>query len=695
MLRVDIYSVLWYNTNVSIHSCKGVSALDTIILGTVTIDTNCNILDYNEAAATAIPRVTVAKKCYQAFLNKEEPCVFCPLLKEECHKEVANKAASESNMKLTLPDGEQLHIVSFIIDKKNNKPNLSCLKYNLADYKKDRRVLKEASEKDKTTGLYTRDAFVKYSEQLLKEHPAESYNLTIVRIKNYQVLSATYGEERVRELIKAFADYSSNMCDSGIIGRYSVDQFVMLYQSPSLVRRLAFLKAFKEFFVTSSIANAVVNYGIYEHVDHNSSIDSMCSKALAALNSIKDYRRTFVLYSDKITQNEMKAQTYESWFTDALKQKEFTVWYQPKFDANSERIVGAEALVRWQSKQGLIAPGEFLPIFESDGLIAELDRYVFEQVCLQQKRWQDEGRGLFPISVNISRNSLFTRDVVYRYKTIVNEYGIDPKYVPIEITESVALENIQIKPIADAFISAGFSLHMDDFGSGRSSLNGLNMLNFEVVKLDKSLIDFIGQENGELILDHTIALGKELGVILVAEGVETNAQLEFLKSRGCQVIQGFYYSKPLPLDEFEQKLKEKGFERLEDYLKYTVSTRIPSFNVAHLYEHMPGGFFCYEAFGEERILSSNSYLWRMFGFDNEADFMEHVHGSFKGIVCPEELDTVEESITSQINNSAREMDFVKYHIIHRDGHRLPVVDYGHLSHRKDDAVFYVFVHEDR
>ena len=235
---------------------------------------------------------------------------------------------------------------------------------------------------------------------------------------------------------------------------------------------------------------------------------------------------------------------------------------------------------------------------------------------------------------------------------------------------------------------------MDDFGSGRSSLNGLNVLHFEAVKLDKSLIDFIGYKNGELVLSYTMALGKELGVQLVAEGVETASQLLFLKHNGCDIIQGFYYSKPLPVAEFEALLQAHGTANLKEELNQILTNCAASSEPDTLYSHMPGGFFSYEAFGDEKILASNSYLWEMFGFDNEEDFMEHVHGSFKGIVSPEELDQVEESIAQQIKDHYREMDFVKYHIVRKDGTKVPVVDYGHLAHQDGKDIFYVFLYEE-
>lgn len=267
--------------------------------------------------------------------------------------------------------------------------------------------------------------------------------------------------------------------------------------------------------------DVVMKFGVYEHVDRSITVSHMCDRALLALKSIKhNYSRTIAKYNGPVSQHRLRAQTYEARFQAVLQNKKFVVWYQPKYNPYTEKVIGAEALVRWEAPDGMIFPGEFMEVFESDGLIGKLDEYVFRSVCNHQKKWKDLGYELIPISVNLSRYSLYASDIVARYKSIVDECGIDPKVVPIEITESAAIASLRIKPIADAFYEAGFRLHMDDFGSGRSSLNGLNVLHFDVVKLDKCLIDFIGDKNGELILIYTMALGKELGLQLVAEGVE-------------------------------------------------------------------------------------------------------------------------------------------------------------------------------
>ena len=669
-----------------------------IALGTIVIDEDYTIVDFNEPVQKLIPAMAKNAKCYKALLGKDEPCSFCPVLrKEDCVVDVEQNNM-ESVVTIPLAGHKKQYVLTFLINAGRHEPSLNCLKFNLhasCITEPDKSEAAADYDLDQATGVYNMQAFIGRAQKLLDDNPHDSFNLIISDIKNFQLITATYGEAKAQALLRDVAQLTKECYTDGVVARYGVDQIVSLYKTPSLDTKIQISNRFNEYLQQTEIPNVIIKFGIYEDVDRGISVTHMCSKALLALNTIiNDFRRIFAKYDDSTSQKQLKAQTYEAQFNDALANEEFVIWYQPKFNPYTEKIVGAEALVRWQTAKGIISPGEFLPVFESDGLIARLDSYVFQRVCAQQRKWLDDGQGLIPISVNVSRCSLFVHDIVERYKAIIDEYDLDPKYVPIEITESVALENLKIKPIADAFANQGFQLHMDDFGSGRSSLNGLNVLHFEAVKLDKSLIDFIGYKNGELVLSYTMALGKELGVQLVAEGVETASQLLFLKHNGCDIIQGFYYSKPLPVAEFEALLQAHGTASLKEELNQMLTNCAASSEPDTLYSHMPGGFFSYEAFGDEKILASNSYLWEMFGFDNEEDFMEHVHGSFKGIVSPEELDQVEESIAQQIKDHYREMDFVKYHIVRKDGTKVPVVDYGHLAHQDGKDIFYVFLYEE-
>ena len=242
-------------------------------------------------------------------------------------------------------------------------------------------------------------------------------------------------------------------------------------------------------------------------------------------------------------------------FDSALEKEEFKVWFQPKYNPITKKMVGAEALVRWQQEDGsIISPISFIPIFEQNGIIRKLDEYIFRKVCQYQKEWEKQGKKTVPVSVNLSRASLYFKDIVSQYKQILDDVGLKPNLVPIEITETAAVNNESIKDIADNFYKAGFPLHMDDFGSGYSSLSSLNVLHFETLKLDKSLVDYIGNFGGDRVIEHTICLAKELGISVTAEGVENEDQDRFLKHVGCDNIQGYFYSKPIPCEEFELKL---------------------------------------------------------------------------------------------------------------------------------------------
>ena len=202
----------------------------------------------------------------------------------------------------------------------------------------------------------------------------------------------------------------------------------------------------------------------------------------------------------------------------------------------------------------MISPGDFIPILERCGKINALDEYVFQKVCKFQTELKASGKPEIPISVNLSRASLFTEDIAEIYSRIAQEYGVSPAQIPIEITESAAVRASTIKGFANELINKGFALHMDDFGSGYSSLASLQIIPFELIKLDKTLIDFIGNDGGESLIKHTIAFAKESGMTVVAEGVENFEQYMFLKVVGCDIVQGFYFSKPVAEDVFAEMI---------------------------------------------------------------------------------------------------------------------------------------------
>ena len=208
----------------------------------------------------------------------------------------------------------------------------------------------------------------------------------------------------------------------------------------------------------------------------------------------------------------------------------------------------------FNSDGSMVMPGDFIPLYERDGLIVRLDEYIFRHVCEFQRELMEKGQELLPISVNLSRASIHYIGVVDRYVEIVKETGIPFSCVPIELTETATLNNVKIRDFTERLVNAGFALHMDDFGSGYSSLITLSELPFNTLKIDKSLIDCIGQQKGRMVVQQVIILAHGLGMNVIAEGVETAEQVELLREMECDDIQGFYYSRPLPREEFIKKL---------------------------------------------------------------------------------------------------------------------------------------------
>lgn len=304
------------------------------------------------------------------------------------------------------------------------------------------------------------------------------------------------------------------------------------------------------------VAGIHARFGIY-YMEGTEEPEDAYSKAQSAREQARTQKEQYYVFYDEMDHEKMQQdQHLEERFEEALAEEEFEVWYQPKYSAYSGKVVGSEALVRWRDKDGnMISPGRFIPLFEKNGMIAKLDEYVFHMVCRQQVKWLEEGYKIYPVSINLSRASLYYEDIVERYEAILKESGIDPEYIQLEVTESAMEGKSDIRGLLGRFRDMGIRILMDDFGTGYSSLATLNMRCFDTLKLDKSLIDHIGDKNGETLLYYVISMGQHLGLHITAEGVETDMQLKFLKENNCDDIQGFLFAKPMPSLQFESILK--------------------------------------------------------------------------------------------------------------------------------------------
>ena len=303
--------------------------------------------------------------------------------------------------------------------------------------------------------------------------------------------------------------------------------------------------------------NLIFNGGVYLIENPDIPIEIAVDNAGFAKNTIKQKHKTaYAYYDKKILDRINKEKTIESSMRAGLRNGEFVPYLQPKIDCFTGRAVGAEALVRWIKPDGeVISPDFFIPYFEKSGFITKIDMYTFGETCRILKKWMDEGKQVFPVSCNFSYLDILGNNFTKYLKIMSERHGVPPELLELELTESVAAQHIDVVNSSGKELSNyGFRLSIDDFGAGYSSLSLLQILKIDVLKLDRTFIQR-GLE-GKLahdLVSSLVSTFKNNSIQIVFEGIETEEQVNFVKSLGCSIVQGFYYSKPLPLSEFEEK----------------------------------------------------------------------------------------------------------------------------------------------
>ncbi len=411
-------------------------------------------------------------------------------------------------------------------------------------------------ELNAATGLLTKEAFFIYGDKLLKEQADSSFDCYFLKIDNLEAIRHQYGPIARKQVLQDIASvlklYQRDIYCTAYLGD---GVYACFAESQDSDTALEIRKKFEEIVQEkSNIKNIIFKWTVYRNISTEQSTEETYNKITYVFNTLRNnMNQDYIELDQEILERLDWGITVEQNFDKSLKNGEFHVWYQPKYSVHTKEIVGAEALARWIRQNGeMIPPYKFVPILENSGLINRLDEEIFRQVCIFQKKLKDQNIPQIPISVNLSRASIFTQDIPEVYAEIARSHGISTSMIPIEITESAAVRASMIDDFAKSLIKQGFSIHMDDFGAGYSSLASLQMLPFECIKIDKSLVDFIGMQSGESLLKHTIAFAKETGLHVIAEGVEKLEQFMFLKYAGCDAIQGYYFSKPLDEEAFEK-----------------------------------------------------------------------------------------------------------------------------------------------
>lgn len=438
-------------------------------------------------------------------------------------------------------------IVIFII--------LSICIYIVISNNKKQKQLYEYAYIDPVTQKGNINYFRKKGQERLERKSNATVYIMVLDINKFKMINKAYGYKTGDTILYGIGQELENVLGKGsIICRYSNDYFAVLFEYEEGIRKIVnkIVRNIENLKIGNNVYNLSVNIGIYK-VDTDNNIAEAMDKAIIAHSASKgDVFDKFHIYDKKMEKELVKESKIESEMYQALMNKEFQVYYQPKIYAKDGQLYGAEALVRWIHDGKMISPSEFIPLFEKNKFILKLDLYVFEQVCSDMKMWKEKYQKEPIISVNVSRNHFLDEHFLEKYMMISSKYGINTNKIDLEITESATIEaGIDIIEIMNKMKRLGFMISIDDFGTGYSSLSALQDMPADILKIDKSFVDRIGK-NEKNIIDYILTIAKELKLTTIAEGVETKEQRDYLLEKGCDIIQGYYYAKPMPEEEFEE-----------------------------------------------------------------------------------------------------------------------------------------------
>ncbi|MBQ6121194.1 MAG: EAL domain-containing protein [Clostridia bacterium] len=430
------------------------------------------------------------------------------------------------------------------------------------------RQLIQAAEFDSLTKLYSRNFFFEYANRIHQYHPNWHMDAIVINIEQFHSVNALNGREFGDRVLAAIGDgIRGFLADTeGIASRFEADRFEIYCQHPddyqALLDRLQ-----DEVNALSINASIRLRMGVApwrRDVEPVLLFDS----ARAACSMVRgNYKTRLMVYDEEMHQRELMDQRLLNDLRRAVEERELTVFYQPKYNVQCDppKLCSAEALIRWKHPElGMVPPGRFIPLFEGNGQISAVDSFVWDEAARQIAEWREKFRITLPVSVNLSRVDVFDPTLEARLEGLIERYGLEHRALKLEVTESAYTDNAeQMIELINRLRAKGFEIEMDDFGSGYSSLNMLSYMPIDVLKMDMQFVRNITQSEKDFkLVELVLDIARYLKVPVVAEGVETEAQLSMLKGAGCDLVQGYYFSRPLPPEEFESLIvKEQQIER--------------------------------------------------------------------------------------------------------------------------------------
>ncbi len=533
------------------------------------------IIYYNKAFAQVYPDVMPNIKCYKELHNRKFPCSNCPL-----DSPVRNVAMNQ--LILEREEKEKYHIDFYPVSWQGLHDSYMMVATPIVeqtDFEKENeqlreqilieRQLAESSFTDTITGYSNFEKFRMDAQNILDSHPKDEYVLVYATIRNFKILNENYGHDVGDHILKTVCDVFNRYSQPDEpFARVISDTFILLRRFTGMEQQLtSFEYICKE--VSKACAYVERNFPIHlnggmliiDDSDRDYPLNSLIDRAVIAYRSVKHLPQGgFAYYSKELHEKLQFDAHLENSMVDALENGEFLPYLQPKFDIGEKRIIGSEVLVRWKSPQkGFLVPDRFIPLFEKNGFISEIDFYMLEQVCKLMRSYLDRSLTIYPCSVNVSRNTLMQQNFIERVLDIIDEYQIPTENIEFEVTENVFMENTDLViTVLNKLKAHGFSISMDDFGSGYSSLTMLRDLPIDIVKLDKEFLkDSATNDNTYLIMKSVIDMAHAMDIKVVCEGIETEDQAEALDKMGCEIGQGFLFAKPMPVEEYNTMVYPK------------------------------------------------------------------------------------------------------------------------------------------
>lgn len=491
-------------------------------------------------------------------------------INREAFDKIWRESEDDSQEVILDKDGQTKYFIkeeSDILDK--NGKYMGCY-YVMNDVTREKELqerYRHLASFDSLTNIYNRQFFFEEAERFMKRNPERKYIIICSDIRQFKGINDIFGVETGDRILRTIADEMVQSDDGDrVYGRVGGDSFAICLPEKNLDSAGYLIKSGSVLHVKNVHYPIVNHIGIYRVDDINMSVSTMCDRAMLAVNSIKeDMQQEIAYFTDGMLDRLLQEQETVKDLLPALSEKQFVIYLQPQINHRNRTIAGAETLVRWNHpEKGMLSPDFFVPLMEKNGLISKLDKCLWRMACELLKKWESQGREM-SLSVNISPKDFYYLDLYKELMSLVEEFNITPSKLKLEITESAIVQDVpkQVELIK-RLQGQGFIVEMDDFGSGYSSLNTLKDIPVDVLKMDMKFVEKSDNEQRSAdILQMVIAMADKLGMSVIAEGVETKERADFLQSIGCDLIQGYYYSEPLTVDEFENILSEYPYEALD------------------------------------------------------------------------------------------------------------------------------------